>query len=185
MDHLPDSFRALIRYDQFIIYKLVPRNDVSGKNDKFPVNIDGIKIDSSDPKNWLSAQKALTLCKTLNSDHGVGFVFTKNDPFWFLDIDNALKKSGWSELATELVTDWFPDALIETSSSGKGLHIIGSGAVPAHSCRNILLNIEFYTENRFIALTGFHARGCASSDYTVKMPAFIGRFFEKKKLIET
>jgi primase-polymerase (primpol)-like protein len=122
--------------------------------------------------------------------YGVGFVLTDQDPFWFLDIDNCLNSdSSWSPLATSLVST-FSGAAVEISSSQKGLHIIGTGAAPRHARINTVfdgnrnIGIEFYTEKRFIALTGINVTGDASFDATHLLPWLVENYFNPKKLIE-
>src|SRR5439155_22843311 len=96
---------------------------------------------------------------------GLGYVVTKTH--WVLDIDNCFNDATktWSSLAIELCNS-FKGCAIEISVSGKGLHIYGVGTPPPHTNRNSSLGIEFYTENRFVALTGTNATGDADFDAT-------------------
>ena len=73
----------------------------------------------------LTAQQAIDLC-AVNPGSGIGFVFTDNDPFFFLDIDKAFKNGEWSLLATTLLSVFTPACYYETSISGTGCHIFGS-----------------------------------------------------------
>jgi hypothetical protein len=57
------------------------------------------------------------------------------------------------------------------------LHIIGSGAVPEHGCRNIPLGLELYTERRFVALTGMQCSGSVRADLTPAIAEIAGRLF--------
>jgi hypothetical protein len=90
--------------------------------------------------------------------HGVGFVFTDADPFWFLDIDGAFTPAGegadrqWSIIARTL-WDQLHEAAWEYSQSGNGLHAFGSGPLPPHGTRNNGLGLELYHARRFVALT--------------------------------
>ena len=107
---------------------------------------------------------------------GVGFVFTENDPLFFLDIDNCLVAGQWSPLAVSLSTT-FAGCAIEVSQSGTGLHIFGSGKPPAHSCRNQALGLEFYTSGRFVALTGINAVGDVLYDASPILPSLVQQYF--------
>lgn len=143
---------AFTPFKQFINWVLIDKG-------KVPINaMTGQYIDPIDPDCWISADEAL---QHTNLGYGVGFVFTSVDPFFFLDIDDCLVGDQWSELATNLC-QLFTGCYIEISYSGKGLHIFGSGEYPAHACRNSALDIEFYTADRFVALTGTAATGDAS-----------------------
>lgn len=177
MEFLPSAFAALGLYPQFIVYQLRPRKG-SIRMDKVPVDP---MTGRTAPKgignaSWIDHGTAIKAAKDMGTGHGVGFVFDTKDPFWFLDIDNCLENNSWSPLSIELV-QMFPGAAVEVSVSGTGLHIIGSGKPPSHGCKNKGLNIEFYTEGHFVALTGTHATGDASRDFTSILPLLINKYF--------
>lgn len=162
MKQLPEALRPLAQYRQFILWKPVPSTTQPGKIDKKPVHPQtGWVSDPHDPTIWVDADTAIS--RAAGGTLGVGFVFTASDPFFFLDIDGALGADNkWSPLANQLC-ETFKGAAVEVSQSGKGLHIIGSGEYPPHSCRNTPLGLEFYTEKRFVALTGIGAQGSAAA----------------------
>lgn len=186
MDILPTAFAALAAYPHFIVYVLRPRVDSPGKTDKVPIDPRTLKnIKPNVPSAWMTADQAIIASQLLGAQYGVGYVLTPSDPFWFLDIDNCVDNDtcDWTPLAKNLYA-YFAGAAVEVSSSGKGLHIIGSGKAPAHACKNIALNIEFYTENRFIALTGLSASGDAAKDFTPQLPWLVETYFTKKINVE-
>lgn len=177
MLQLPIALLALGQYRQFILYKTVPSSTRAGKTDKFPVDARTMDVaNAHDPAIWVDHTTACSMASALGQEYGVGFVFTPNDPFWFLDIDNCLVDGGWNQVATDLC-GLFAGAAVEVSQSGKGLHIIGSGQVPDHGCRNGDLGLEFYTEGRFVALTGTNAIGDAAFDATPIMQGFVPKYF--------
>lgn len=179
MDSLPTAFKALKEYKQFIICKYEPNG---AKYNKVPIDQNTrMNCNAHDPVNWMSAENALITAKSLGENYGIGFVFTKNDPFWFLDIDNCVEGAQWSGLATEMLR-LFNGALIEVSHSSKGLHIIGSGNVPSHTSKNTRHNIEFYTEKRFVALTGTQAQGDAASIHTEAIHHLVETYFKRDSL---
>lgn len=174
MEFLPEALQALAAYSQFIVYQLVPRGE---KNDKLPINpVSLFKINPLDPKNWIAIQEALNYVRFLGSGFGVGFVFTEADPFYFLDLDGCLVDGKWSQLAIDLLklTD---GAAVEVSSSGKGLHIIGTGMCPPHACRGVQPGTELYTSNRFVALTGKYTKGDVRYDNTPILVALVNTYF--------
>jgi hypothetical protein len=184
MDQLPNALAKLAEYNQFIVFKLAPSNSREGKFDKFPIDprtgrspVKGTG-GAHDPSIWTDAQTAFVSAQQLGSNYGVGFVLTANDPFWFLDIDDCLLPNGsdWSPIAHELM-HFFGGAAIEISSSGKGLHIFGCGTAPSHSCKNKALGLEFYTSERFVALTGMAAQGNIWIDWSSHLPNFVSRYF--------
>ena len=176
MQALPAAFSAFSAFNQFILWRAVPKNDGTGKVDKLPVNPhNGAISDAHDPAIWLPADQALPAAA--QQGLGVGFVFTANDPFFFFDIDDCLEPSGaWSDWANYLCGA-FAGAAIEVSQSGKGLHIFGRGT-PLLDCRckarderGLPLPFDLYTSQRFAALTGSGAMGDAGMDHTPALQA--------------
>lgn len=143
--------------------------DADGK--KLPVNREGKSINAHDPANWMSYQEAVACGFT-----GVGFVLTESDPYFCLDIDDALTPSGWSADALEAV-NLFPGARVEVSFSGSGLHIWGRYTnMPPHRCKNTRLGFELYHKERFI-LIGSGENGDHEVDCTAQLPVAIEKWF--------
>jgi hypothetical protein len=177
MKILPAALGALRPYAQFLIYKLVPSANRAGKTDKLPCDIDGNMINAHDNKHWLDADTACNAATQRGDEWGVAFVLSDDDPFFFIDIDNALTDGKWSQCATELCTS-FSGAAVEVSQSQTGLHIIGQlSSFPEHSCKNTTYNLECYTSKRFIALTGINATGDAGTNHDAAFNATVVRYF--------
>ena len=103
-----------------MLYKLVPSSTRPGKTDKFPVSIvTGDVVSAHDSQHWTDADTAVNLAKMYGSQYGVAFVLTEKDPFFFIDIDDCLTPSRWSDIATELCGR-FAGAAVEVSQSGRG-----------------------------------------------------------------
>ena len=171
-----EAFAALKKYNQFIIYKLVFENNHASKK---PLSYKtGLVANPLDVSNHTDFDTACASASLFNAH--VGFVLTKNDPFFLLDIDSKnYTEKGWSSTALYL-NERLNHAAFELSSSGKGLHIIASCDALEHTCKNSEYDIELYTENRFIALTFNAARGNAAHDYTnVLRDEIIPKFFKK------
>lgn len=171
-----DSYEALKQYNQFIIWNLVP--DLPRKPKKLPCDPSGRPASAHDSANWMSFDEATFLAELLGPSYGVGFVFTPTDNLFVIDIDGCLLPDNtWSPLALELIS-LLPGALVEVSTSGKGLHIIGSGTLPPHACKNTTLAIELYSELRFLALGNqTTATGSAGLDCTPSMPYIVAKYF--------
>lgn len=182
MQSLPPPLAPLGAYKQFLVCKLIPRAGTPGKTDKLPCNVwlGKVGVDAHDPNNWLDHQTALTTLAAWGHGYCLGFAFTAQDPFWFLDIDDCLGPDGWTTLATRLC-GMFPGAAVEVSQSGRGLHIFGTGRVPEHGCKNVKLGLELYHEKRFVALTGAGAIGDASLDCTGALSALVAEFFPPRE----
>lgn len=181
MQQLPEALQPLAAYKQFILWTTADR---SGKLVKLPVDWRTAKVaDAHDPGAWMDAATAVDTARAYGDNYGVGFVFTPNDPFFFVDLDKCLNADNatWSPVATDIMAR-LPGAAIEVSQSGRGLHIFGqySGAAPDHSCKNVPLGLELYTEGRFVALTGTNAIGTAGLDYSQHLPGLIASYFPPK-----
>lgn len=178
MHALPQALQALASYRQFIVFKLVPSATRPGKSDKLPCDFRSGRVASAhDQTIWTDAATAMAAAAHYGAEFGTGFVFTREAGFWFLDVDGCYTpEAGWSPLAQSLVQA-LDGAAIEVSSSGKGLHFFGRGAVPEHGCTNKAYGLEFYTEGRFVALTGINTRGDAGADMSHLMPSLVAQFF--------
>lgn len=171
---------GLSHFDQFIVCKFVT-SDKPGKTDKFPCDRYGI-VTSLHNADRLSYAEANQISRSMGNSFGIGFVITDSDPFYCLDIDGALTEdNNWTQLAKELMQS-FPNALIELSNSGKGLHIWFKAQKFEHSCKNIPLNIELYSRDRFIAL-GRVLQGSADIDLSRYLNPIISRYFPVKEAV--
>lgn len=185
---MPAALAGLASYPQFVLYRLEPSQTKPGKTDKRPVHWrTGYDCNLMDPQNWTTFDNALAQVRA-GVGNGVGFVFQKTDPFFFLDIDNAWidatedAPARWSDTAQYLCSA-FPGAAVEVSSSGRGLHIIGTGSTTVsdgHACKNRDLGLEFYTQDRFVALTGVSAIGDVRADMSAVLPWLVTNYFAPK-----
>lgn len=148
----------LLAYKQFILVLLVPKGN--GKSDKLPCDyhtcLPTIKdgLGAHNPEVWTDYDTVAALVAKLGPTYCAGFVLTKNDPFFCLDIDGCRvnEGNGWSATANSLCNA-LPGTVIEVSNSNGGLHVWGKrSAMPPHTMKNIAYRIELYTEARFIAL---------------------------------
>lgn len=147
---------ALQAYKQFILWRFVIKPDSS--RDKVPCSVFGQAINHLDPANWLTAADAMQLQH--RGAFGVGFVFTRDDPFFFIDLDNCFV-GGQLTAGSRDIVSMFPGAWFERSQSGGGVHIIASAERVEHGTRGSHLGqkVELYSEGRFVALTGIEAQG--------------------------
>lgn len=185
MIELPEALKPLADYRQFILYKLVRVPDKE-KLQKLPVDYRTLEVFKKEddwqdtPEAWTDSTTALSMASMCGPEFGVGFFFTVNDPFYFLDIDHCLQADDtWSPIAQALMGA-LPGSAIEISASGDGLHLFGKGTAPEHGCKNIALDLEFYTERRFVALTGDGAMGNAGVDHSVMLPGLVAQYFPPK-----
>ena len=175
MDALPTPLAALGKFTQFIVWRLEPRPGERAA--KIPVShVTGKNIDAHSPAHQTDFATASAAAARLGANHEVGFVFTENDPFFFLDVDDCRDGPGWNELA-RWACDAFPGAAVEVSQSGEGLHIIGTATVGAHVSKNKTIALDIYTELRFIALTGTSMVGDAATDHSPALQRLIDQYY--------
>ena len=139
---------------------------------KVPISVKGGAASSTDPKTWSSYIEALE-CMNINGYDGIGFVFSKDDEFCGVDLDDCIDDDGIiSEKAMSIV-----DALnsyTEISPSGKGLKIFGR-------CKELLKGrnrekIEAYTFGRFFTVTRDVIGDCDDlNDITSHMVSLCGQ----------
>jgi hypothetical protein len=101
-----------------------------------------------DPNHWATFDEA---CKAVQAGwfDGIGFVFTDNDPFAFVDLDDTKGDAALYERQQQIYKDF--DSYSEVSPSGKGCHIIIRGKIPSGRKRNA---IEIYSNGRYATFTG-------------------------------
>ncbi len=179
MQFLPEPLAPLAEYRQFICYMTVPRPD--GRTDKLPVNpLTAAVCDAHDPQAWTDAATACGAASAWGAPYGVAFVFTRQDPFFFIDVDHCLTPQGWSDIARAVVA-MFPGAAMEVSQSGAGLHLFGRGQIGEHGKKNKSLGLELYTEARFVALTGKGAMGSAATEHTAALQSFAAQYMPARE----
>ena len=169
MRELPAALQGLDQYSRFVTWFAVPDADRPGKFKKLPCDYrTGHVSDVHNSNIWTTSTLAMGAAPAWDKGYGsgAGFVFTSDDPFFFLDIDNCLQDDGtWSPIAIDLCSR-FHGAAVEVSLSGRGLHIFGRTTPTLHGTRNSEYGLELYTSGRFVALTGVGAIGDINSDHT-------------------
>jgi hypothetical protein len=196
MQQLPEALAPLAAYHQFSLCRFTPDPTRPGKTIKQTVNpVTRYDADAHDPAIWLDAATACVLATQLGGQPipggagwGVGFTFTKNDPFWFADLDACrLPDGSWASIVHELAAA-LPGAAMEISQSGVGVHMIGTGDPgPTETRRkkdytNKLFDL--YTEGRFIALTGTAAQGNAATDCTPGLQVLVEKYLRKRGAVD-
>lgn len=139
---IPAELRAL---RQFVLWKYV---DVgAAKPTKIPYQINGEKADVTNPFTWSRFEEVFNALG-LGGYDGIGFVFTANDPYTFIDLDYT-DNSEHHQRQIKIYHEF--DSYSELSPSGKGLHIIVKGQVPQGRRRD---SVEVYSSARYATMTG-------------------------------
>jgi hypothetical protein len=147
--------------------------------------------DAQNPATWLPWDIAAEYARVLGPGYGVGIVIQPG--ILCVDIDGCIDADGQlTPIARTLIADAVrlcPDAYVELSMSGKGVHIIGpyTGAAPLHSTKNHEHHLELYTAKRYIALTGntIIPRGAAGGSLTDFLLSTAWTYFKPSALSDT
>lgn len=169
----------------FLLYRVQPRAD--GKTDKIPTDpYTGHDINGQDARHWLLPHEALAFSQVWDLQrppgvlgYGVGISIYEGSGLFALDFDHCREfNGGWMPHVVNF-EGRFPGAYRETSLSNAGRHIIGcyTGTIPRHRTKNKKYQMEAYTRQRFIAVTGAEAEGIVLTDCTRPLLAFLGEFF--------
>lgn len=132
---------------QWVVWRREPRGE---KVTKVPYCArTGGPASSTDPKTWATFAKALSASRRFD---GVGFVFTAQDPYVGVDLDEC------RDPETGAVAPWAQEIVdrlhsyTEVTPSGAGVHIICRGALPPG--RRKAGQVEMYDSGRFFTMTG-------------------------------
>ncbi|WP_280150026.1 phage/plasmid primase, P4 family [Bacillus subtilis] len=137
---------------QWILWRSEERN---GKKTKVPYQIDGSMAQSSNKRTWSTFA---TIMKFFNEQEydGIGFMFSKDDPFIGIDIDHCVNDGVLSPFAQEIIQTI--NSYTEYSPSGEGVHIIAKGKLPLRGPgtgrKNIDKGLEVYRHGRYFTFTG-------------------------------
>lgn len=138
--NIPDELKAL---PQWVLWAY---EDIgSAKPTKVPHSVHGGLANVNDPTTWATFDKAVAAAKDYS---GIGFVFA-DDPYCFIDLDDTKGDQIALNRQIEIFREF--DSYAEISPSGKGLHIIVRGTVPAGRRRSF---IEIYSNQRYATFTG-------------------------------
>lgn len=171
--------QGLLNRKQWVMWRL-EYADNRPKPTKVPYSpVHSYKASTTNPADWSDYHTALAMAQMYGMN-GVGFVFTEQDPYFFIDVDNCLvdaTTATWSPLAHEFVNR-FPAAYTEVSQSGTGLHIICAyTSVPEgfESLNDQATGLEMYWRHRFVAMT-LTGKGDVDLDYTQGVYDSVARY---------
>jgi putative DNA primase/helicase len=145
----------LLSYRQFILWR---SEEVHGRMTKVPISpVNGMKASCNDPRTWGWYRQAGPKIRQYNCD-GLGFVFTAQDPFCGIDLDDCFVDGKLKPWAEKIVSGL--NSFTEYSPSGKGLHVIVKAQVPT-GCHPKGLGI--FSESRYFTMSGRHYSGTPTS----------------------
>lgn len=153
-ENIPAELRAL---KQWVVWRSIV-ND--GRITKPPFNPrnPNQQADITNSATWGSFDEART-CFELNSStvSGIGFVFTEQDDYFGIDIDDEAKVSPQHMASRQAFVSQILENVntyTEVSPSGTGLHLIAKGKLPVDGRRSTQVQIELYGAKRYFTMTG-------------------------------
>jgi KaiC/GvpD/RAD55 family RecA-like ATPase len=161
IEKIPSQLSGL---DQWVVWKTVVRD---GKPTKIPFQPNGSAASSTDEKTWSTIYDCMEV--VANYD-GLGFVFSKDDPFIGVDLDGCISDSDGE------IQDWAKDVIktlgsyTEISPSGTGVKIFGMCNAPWTHRKKVELDepvvsekkrpgVEVYDSGRYFAVTSKRLKG--------------------------
>lgn len=178
IEKIPQELKS---YGQWVCWQATPKDN--GKTGKIPINpCNGESASSSNPKTWGTFEEAFNYYQTHenNGVAGIGFVFTENDPFVGIDLDDCFDERNKPNLQAEAYIDKV-FSYTERTPSGCGVHMITKGSIPGPRRRNG--KIEIYEDGRFFTMTGNHLEGTPKTieERSQEIESFYFDVFGKKE----
>nr|WP_319393435.1 phage/plasmid primase, P4 family [uncultured Desulfobacter sp.] len=144
LNNIPEELTLLV---QWVVWNGISNGD---KIKKVPVDPKtGKSASVSDPSTWGSFEQAVSAYQGRGYS-GIGFVFTKNDPYVGIDFDHCFNEEMLAPEVLQYISRL--DSYTEFSPSGRGIHTIVKGALPGGGLRHN--KIEAYDTGRFFTVTG-------------------------------
>lgn len=140
---------------QWVLWKYTERG---GKRTKMPIAaLTGKAASSTDASTWVPFDDAVAATRRFASIAGVGFVFTPDDPFCGIDLDECIADDRVVPEAQSIIDTL--NSYTEVSPSGNGVKIIVQAKKPdGVGCKSTKIDgfkeIEIYDTERFFTITG-------------------------------
>lgn len=173
---------------QWVVWRQESRD--GGKPTKIPYNAaTGSKASTTDPETWATFDDALAAYE-LGTYDGVGFVFSRDDDFAGVDLDDCINADGNIAPEAQKIIDEL-NSYTEVSPSGKGVKVFLQGQLPqGETGKNKktpdidgLGGIEVYDRGRYFTVTSRHLNGTPTrvEDRHEELNEVFRRFFPKRR----
>ena len=150
-DPFPTVPAELKERKQWVVWRLIEKN---GKPTKVPFQPNGKSAKTNDPQSWTDFQ---SVCSALGDFDGIGFVFTADDPYTGVDVDNCIGEDGKiKDWAVPIVDNLKAVSYAEVSPSGLGIKALTRAfhSVNKHTANVGDGKIEVYDKVRYFTVTG-------------------------------
>lgn len=154
-DNIPAELKAR---PQWVVWRSIINSDGKATKPPFQAHNPQYNATVDRPDTWATFDAAVACLRNNPSTvDGIGFVFSAQDEFFGVDIDDERKVDpslleSRRAIVSQMVNNTTTYA--EVSPSGTGLHIIGKGKLPGPGRKSSAMQLEIYGENRFFTMTG-------------------------------
>lgn len=161
---------------QWVCWKQVTKLN-RDKPTKIPVTPADTQAAVNDPSTWGSFEAALRGFSNRAAIDGIGFVFSGDDPFVGIDLDDCRDRESGAleEWARDVITR--VDTYTEVSPSGTGLHCLCETVRPGKRRRRGA--IELYDSDRYFTVTGQRLAPERGQPQVARRPHAIEQVYEQ------
>jgi len=146
-DGIPQELKNL---DQWCLWKI--ELDEKNHPTKVPYQTnEKYKASSTNRKTWTSYKNACNALEKNSFFDGIGFFFSEDDPYTFIDLDKCVIDGNIESWALDILQ--LANSYAEFSQSGMGIHILLKGSLNTHT-ENREGHFEVYDKKRYCAITG-------------------------------
>ncbi|MGE0976225.1 phage/plasmid primase, P4 family [Bacillus cereus] len=162
----------------WILWRSEVRN---GKKTKVPYQINGEMAQSNNKRSWSTFPTIIKFYEQGDYD-GIGFMFSKDDPFIGIDIDHCIQEGALTSLAEDVIE--IVNSYTEYSPSGDGIHIIAKGKLPLKGPgtgrKNVDIGLEVYRHGRYFTFTGNCLDQVPVEDRTDELKVLFEKYLKEK-----
>ncbi|MFK4316007.1 MULTISPECIES: phage/plasmid primase, P4 family [unclassified Bacillus (in: firmicutes)] len=163
----------------WVLWRAEVRN---GKSTKVPYQLNGSMAQSNNRNTWANFEEVLEVYQQ-GRYNGIGFMFSKDDPFIGIDIDHCVQEGKFTDLAEDIMNT--VPSYTEYSPSGDGIHIITKGKLPLRGPgtgkKNPALGLEIYRHGRYFTFTANSINNLPVEESTEKLKVIFQKYIEKKE----
>jgi len=150
---VPAELKAL---RQWVLWREEERD---GKPTKIPYQVSGRKAQSNQSNTWIDYH---AVCNHRDDYSGFGFVFSNQDPYTGIDLDDCIDNTGNLKTWAQPIVNTFKNVVYgEVSPSGNGLKFWTCATLPSTVTHRRSIEdgeIEIYDRGRYFTVTG-HGKG--------------------------
>jgi len=162
----------------WILWRSEVRN---GKKTKVPYQINGEMAQSNNKRSWSTFPTIIKFYEQGDYD-GIGFMFSKDDPFIGIDIDHCIQEGALTSIAEDVIETI--NSYTEYSPSGDGIHIIAKGKLPLKGPgtgrKNVDIGLEVYRHGRYFTFTGDCLDQVPVEDRTDELKVLFEKYLKEK-----